>query len=93
MWKIVQVNSFSHFSLTQDGFYNRNFSSFPMNVKGTLINIDDAVIDAAKKEGYRKGWNDRKMHDSGIIEEAIRESRNFREFVSALRERMEMLGE
>ena len=64
-----------------------------MNVKGTLINIDDAVIDAAKKEGYRKGWNDRKLQDSGIIEEAIRESRNFREFVSALREKMEILGE
>ena len=64
-----------------------------MNVKGTLINIDDAVIDAAKKEGYRKGRNDRKLQDSGIIEEAIRESRIFREFVSALRERMEMLEE
>ena len=64
-----------------------------MNVKGTLVYIDDAVIEAARREGYRKGWNDRKLHDSGIIEEAIRESRNFREFVSALRERMEMLGE
>ena len=64
-----------------------------MNVKGTLVYIDDAVIDAARREGYRKGWNNRKMHDSGIIEEAIRESRNFREFVSALREKMEMLGE
>ena len=93
MWKIVQVNSFSHFSSAQDGFYNRNFSSFPMNVKGTLINIDHAIIEAARREGYRKGWNNRKMHDSGITEEAIRESRNFREFVSALRERVEMLEE
>ena len=64
-----------------------------MNVKGTLVNIDDAVIDAARKEGYRKGWNDRKLHDSGIIEVAIKESRNFREFMAALRERMEMLEE
>ena len=31
-----------------------------MNVKGTLVNIDDAVINAARSEGYRKGWNDRK---------------------------------
>ncbi len=46
-----------------------------MNVKGTLVNIDDSVIDAAKKEGYRKGWNDRKLHDSGIIEDAMKESR------------------
>ena len=64
-----------------------------MNVKGTLVYIDDAVIDAAKKEGYRKGWNDRKLHDSGIIEEAIRESRDYRGFISALMEKMEMLGE
>ena len=64
-----------------------------MNVKGTLVNIDDAVIDAARKEGYRKGWNDRKLHDSGIIEDAMKESRNFREFTAALMERMEMLEE
>ena len=64
-----------------------------MNVKGTLVNIDDAVIDAARREGYRKGWDDRKLHDSGIIEDAIRESRNFREFIAALRERMEMFEE
>ena len=65
-----------------------------MNVKGTLVYIDEAVIDAAKREGYRKGWNDRKMHDSGIVEEeAIRESRNFREFIAALSEKMEMLEE
>ena len=64
-----------------------------MNVKGTLVNVDDAVIDAARKEGYRKGWNDRKLHDSGIIEDAMKESRNFREFMAALRERMEMLEE
>ena len=55
MRKIVQVNSFSHFSSAQDGFYNINFSAVPMNIKGTLVYIDDAVIDAAKKEGYRKG--------------------------------------
>ena len=64
-----------------------------MNVKGTLVNVDDAVIDAARKEGYRKGWNDRKLHDSGIIEDAMKESRNFREFIAALKERMEMLEE
>ena len=93
MWKIVQVNSFSHFSSAQDTFNRIIFSTIPMNVKETLVYIDDAVIDAAKKEGYRKGWNDRKLHDSDMIEEAIRESRDYREFVSALREKMEMLGE
>ena len=61
MRKIVQVNSFSHFSSAQDGFYNINFSAVPMNIKGTLVYIDDAVIDAAKKEGYRKGWNELRL--------------------------------
>ncbi len=32
-----------------------------MNVKGTLVNIDDAVIDAARKEGYRKGWDELRL--------------------------------
>ncbi|MEM0134328.1 MAG: hypothetical protein QXU18_03760 [Thermoplasmatales archaeon] len=62
-----------------------------MNIKGTLKDIDDAAIKAARSDGYRNGWNDRKLHDSGIIEEAMKESRNFREFMAALRERMEML--
>jgi hypothetical protein len=90
----VAINSlFAHFSSAQDAFYNINFSAAPMNIKGTLVYIDDAVIEAARKEGYRKGWNDRKMHDSDMIEEAIRESRDYREFIAALREKMEMLGE
>jgi len=38
-----------------------------MNVKGTLVHIDDAVIEAARREGYSKGWNDRKMLDSGML--------------------------
>ena len=33
------------------------------------------------------------MHDSDMIEEAIRESRDYRGFIAALREKMEMLGE
>jgi hypothetical protein len=64
-----------------------------MNIKGTLADIDDAVIKAVRSEGYRKGWNDRKMHDSGIIEEAMKESRNYREFIAAIRERMELLDQ
>lgn len=64
-----------------------------MNKRGTLVEIDDAFIKVARSEDYRKGWNDRKLHDSGIIEEAMKESRDFREFIAALRERMEMLEE
>ncbi len=64
-----------------------------MNIRGTLVDIDQAVIDAARSEGYRKGWDDRRMHDSGIIEQCLRESRNYREFIAALRERMELLDE
>jgi len=64
-----------------------------MNVKGTLVHIDDAVIEAARREGYSKGWNDRKMLDSDIIDQAIRESSSFREFIAVVREKVEMLEE
>ena len=40
-----------------------------------------------------KNENARELHDSGIIEEAIRESRDYRGFIAALREKMEMLEE
>jgi len=64
-----------------------------MKVKGTLIEVDDAIIEAARKEGYKKGWNDRKMLDSDIIDQAIRESSSFREFIAVVREKVEMLEE
>ncbi len=63
-----------------------------MSVRGRLDNVDDAAIDTARIGGYRKGWNDRKMIDSDIIE-AMQESGNFRKFIAAVRERTENLGE
>ena len=64
-----------------------------MRLKETFLGTEKDIQREMRNESNRKGWNDRKMHDSDIVEEAIRESKNFREFVSALRERMEMLGE
>ena len=53
----------------------------------TLRLADDTVIQAARKEGYWKGWNDRKEFDSGLVEEAINQSRNFKDFIQVMREK------
>ena len=54
----------------------------------TLRLADDTVIQAARKEGYWKGWNDRKEFDSGLVEEALRKSHDFEEFARILGERI-----
>ena len=42
---------------------------------------------ALRKEGYRAGWNDRAYHDRELIEDAARQSRDYEDFVSNLREK------
>ena len=55
---------------------------------------DDIQIQAARKEGYRKGWNDRRELDSAMIEDVLKQTRNFREFAQMLREKIaQMDGE
>ena len=49
---------------------------------------DDLVIREAGEKGYRKGWNDRKEFDSGLVEEALRKSHDFEEFARILGERI-----
>lgn len=46
------------------------------------------MIQAARKEGYRNGWNDRKEFDSDLIEDVLRQSGNFKEFTPVLREKI-----
>ena len=52
---------------------------------------DDIQIQAARKEGYRKGWNDRRELDSAMIEDVLKQTRNFREFAQMLRERISQM--
>ena len=40
-----------------------------------------------RKDGYRAGWKDRADHDRELIEDAARESRDFEDFISNLREK------
>ncbi len=47
---------------------------------------DEIVIQAAIDKGYRRGWEERKEFDSGLIEEALRKSQDYEEFSSTLRE-------
>ena len=49
---------------------------------------DELVIQEAFQKGYRRGWNERKEFDSGLIEEALRKSQDFEEFSRILRERI-----
>ncbi|MEM0155958.1 MAG: hypothetical protein QW597_05085 [Thermoplasmataceae archaeon] len=60
-----------------------------MNNRGeSLLLPDDLAVQKARKLGYNKGWNDRKFQDMNIIEDALRESRDFQEFSRLLREKI-----
>ena len=41
---------------------------------------------ALRKDGYRAGWNDRADHDRELIEDAARQSSDYEEFISNIRE-------
>jgi hypothetical protein len=59
-----------------------------MNKKGESLYLpDDAAIQKARSEGYHKGWDDRRIFDEGIIQDALKDSRNYREFAQLLREK------
>ena len=60
-----------------------------MNSRGeSLFLPDDLAVQRARKMGYNKGWNDRKIQDVSILEEALRQSTNFTEFSQILREKI-----
>ena len=49
---------------------------------------DDTAIQKARSEGYRKGWDDRRIFDEGIVQDALRDSRNYREFAENVRQKL-----
>ncbi len=60
-----------------------------MGAKGEKATIpEDRVIQEIKEKAYRRGWNERKEFDSGLIEEALRKSQDYEEFSLMLRERI-----
>ena len=59
-----------------------------MKAKGTLVGAEEVAPWAMRSEKYDKGWNDRKFQDFSIIEEALRQSTNFTEFLRILREKI-----
>ena len=50
------------------------------------VKPDEQMIQEAMNKGYRRGWEERKEYDSGLIEDAIRKSNDFEEFSRILRE-------
>ena len=58
-----------------------------MGINGQKPTVpDDRVIQGKEERAYKRGWNERKEFDSGLIEEALRKSRDFEEFSRILRE-------
>ncbi len=59
-----------------------------MNRKGESLYLpDDTTIQKACSEGYRKGWDDRRIHDEGIVQDALRDSRNYHDFLRTLKDK------
>ena len=60
-----------------------------MNNRGESLYLpDDLAVQRARKVGYNKGWNDRKLQDMSIIEDALRESSDVHKLSRVLREKM-----
>jgi hypothetical protein len=75
------------------------FSFFTMSAKHmlytdfTVLMREQKTLDtmterekALRKDGYRAGWNDRADHDRELIEDAARQSSDYEEFISNIRE-------
>lgn len=60
-----------------------------MGEKGQIQSMpDDLALQEIKEKAYKRGWNERKEFDSGLIEEALRKSQDFEEFSRILREKI-----
>ena len=65
-----------------------------MNRKGEPLYLpDDAATQKARSEGYRKGWGNRRILNEGIVQDALRDSRNYREFAENVRHKLSESGE
>ena len=65
-----------------------------MNRKGESLYLPDGTaIQKARSDGYSKGWDDRRIFDEGIVQDALRDSRNYREFVENVRQKLSESGE
>ena len=64
-----------------------------LHTKFTVLMREQKTLDtmterekALRKDGYRAGWNDRADHDRELIEDAARQSSDYEEFISNIRE-------
>ena len=59
-----------------------------INRKGESLYLpDDTAIQKARSEGYRKGWDDRGILDESIVQDALRDSRNYHDFLRTLKDK------
>ena len=59
-----------------------------MNRKGESLYLpDEAAKQKARSEGYRKGWGDWRILNEGIVQNALRDSRNYHDFLRTLKDK------
>ncbi len=54
---------------------------------------DDTAIQKARKDVYLKDWNERRIFDESIVQDALRDSWNFEEFAENVRQKLLEAGE
>ena len=65
-----------------------------MNRKGeSLYSPDDAAVEKARKDGYRKGWGDRRILNESVMEDALWESVTYGELTRNMRSESPEAGE
>ena len=61
--------------------------------RGSLYLHDEVAVQEARSEEYRKGWDDRRTFDEGVVHDALRDGRNYRKFAENMRQKLSETGE
>ena len=88
---ILKLSFFSFFKVSANHMEDATFTE-SMREQKTLDTMTE-FEKALRKDGYRAGWNDRADHDRELIEDAARQSRDFEDFISNLREKFKKTEE
>ena len=88
---ILKLSFLSFFKASANHMEDATFTD-SMREQKTLDTMTE-FEKALRKDGYRAGWNDRADHDRELIEDAARQSRDFEDFISNLREKFKKTEE
>ena len=82
---ILKLSFLSFFKASANHMEDATFTD-SMREQKTLDTMTE-FEKALRKDGYRAGWNDRADHDRELIEDAARQSSDYEEFISNIREK------